>query len=74
MDDGAISNNGNVIGTYVHGIFDNDEFRLELINNLRKKRGLSPMLAEELSTVDKERQYDKLADLFSKTHKDGFDL
>lgn len=74
MDDGAISNNGNVIGTYVHGIFDNDEFRLELINNLRKKRGLSPMLAEELSTVDKERQYDKLADLFWKTHKDGFDL
>ena len=24
------------------------------------------MLAEELSTVDKERQYDKLADLFRK--------
>lgn len=66
VDDGAISNDGNVIGTYVHGIFDNDEFRLELINNLRKKKGLSPILAEELSTVDKERQYDKLADLFRK--------
>lgn len=66
LDDGAISNDGNVIGTYVHGILDNDEFRLELINNLRKKRGLSPILAEELSTVDKERQYDKLADLFRK--------
>lgn len=66
VDDGAISNDGNVIGTYVHGIFDNDEFRLELINNLRKKKGLSPILAEELSAIDKESQYDKLADLFRK--------
>jgi adenosylcobyric acid synthase len=66
VDDGAISNDGNVIGTYVHGIFDNDEFRLELINNLRKKKGLSPIQPEDLSTVNKERQYDKLADLFRK--------
>jgi adenosylcobyric acid synthase len=66
MDDGAVSNDGNVIGSYLHGIFDNDEFRLGLINHLRKKRGLSPILPEELSTVDKERQYDKLAALFRK--------
>jgi adenosylcobyric acid synthase len=65
-DDGAISNNGNVIGTYVHGIFDNDEFRLELINCLRRNKTLSPIQPEDLSKVDKERQYDKLADLFKK--------
>ena len=64
MNDGAVSDDGNVIGSYLHGIFDNDEFRLELINRLRKNKGLSPMLAEELSTVDKEKQYDKLADWF----------
>jgi adenosylcobyric acid synthase len=64
MDDGAVSRDGNVIGSYLHGIFDNDEFRLELINRLRKNRGLSLMLAEELSSVDKEAQYDKLADWF----------
>ncbi len=64
MDDGAVSSDGNTIGTYLHGIFDNDEFRLELINKLRKNKGLSPMLAEELSSVDKERQYDKLANWF----------
>jgi adenosylcobyric acid synthase len=64
MDDGAVSNDGNVIGSYLHGIFDNDEFRLGLINRLRESKGLSPMLAEELSSVDKERQYDKLADWF----------
>ncbi len=64
MDDGAVSNDGNVIGSYLHGIFDNDEFRLGLINHLRKSKGLSPMLSEDLSSVDKERQYDKLADWF----------
>ncbi len=64
MDDGAVSDDGNVIGSYLHGIFDNDEFRLGLINRLRKNKGLSPMLAEELSSVDKEKQYDKLADWF----------
>ena len=64
MDDGAVSSDGNVIGTYLHGIFDNNEFRLELINKLRKNKGLSTMLAEELNSVDKEREYDKLADWF----------
>ncbi len=64
MDDGAISDDGNVIGSYLHGIFDNDEFRLGLINRLRKSKGLSSMLPEELSSVDKEKQYDKLADWF----------
>ena len=69
MDDGAVSDDGNVIGTYVHGIFDNDEFRLELITCLRRKKGLSPIQPEDLSKVDKEKQYDKLADLFRKNMK-----
>ncbi|MCP4252130.1 MAG: cobyric acid synthase CobQ, partial [Candidatus Scalindua sp.] len=64
MDDGAVSDDGNVIGSYLHGIFDNDEFRLGLINRLRNNKGLSSMLPEELSSVDKENQYDKLADWF----------
>ena len=66
MNDGAVSSDGNVIGSYLHGIFDNDEFRLELINRLRESKGLTPMPAEELNTVDKEAEYDKLADWFRK--------
>lgn len=31
---------GSVWGTYLHGIFDNDRFRRDLINSLRMKRGL----------------------------------
>jgi adenosylcobyric acid synthase len=31
---------GNVWGTYIHGIFDNDEFRRLFLNSIREKRGL----------------------------------
>ena len=68
LDDGAISKDGNVIGTYVHGLFDNDEFRLELINKLRRTKGLSPLACNELNNSKKEKeiQYDRLADLVRK--------
>ncbi len=39
--DGAAK--GSVWGTYIHGIFDNDEFRRSLINSLRAKKGLAPL-------------------------------
>ncbi|ODS34660.1 MAG: cobyric acid synthase CobQ [Candidatus Scalindua rubra] len=68
LDDGAISKDGNVIGTYLHGIFDNDEFRLGLINHLRGIKGLIPLLPDELLKAkrEKEKQYDRLADLIRK--------
>lgn len=34
------SKKGNVWGTYLHGIFDNDGFRTALLNSLRVKKGL----------------------------------
>ncbi|MDA8077879.1 MAG: cobyric acid synthase [Nitrospiraceae bacterium] len=39
--DGAI--NRNCWGTYLHGIFDNDLFRREIINTLRRRKGLAPL-------------------------------
>lgn len=41
IDDGAVVFDGKrfVIGTYLHGIFDNDSFRSGLLNYLAKKRG-----------------------------------
>ena len=38
--DGAVSNDGKIWGTYIHGIFDNDGFRIVFLNSLRTKRGL----------------------------------
>ncbi|MCM8531534.1 MAG: cobyric acid synthase [Lentisphaeraceae bacterium] len=31
---------GHVWGTYLHGIFDNDKYRMEFLNKLRKSKGL----------------------------------
>ncbi len=38
--DGAINKGGNVIGTYIHGIFDNPHFRNALLNRIRKAKGI----------------------------------
>jgi len=62
--DGCISANGNVIGTYIHGIFDNDEFRSKLIDYLRLKKGLRPSngCCADFKTI-KELRYNELADI-----------
>jgi adenosylcobyric acid synthase len=64
VQDGAISPDGRVWGTYFHGIFDNDEFRIAFANYLRKEKGLKPMDESENYTFnyDKQRQYDLLAE------------
>ncbi|AUX21424.1 cobyric acid synthase [Sorangium cellulosum] len=37
--DGAQTEDGRVSGTYLHGLLDNDAFRLHLVNTLRGERG-----------------------------------
>jgi len=69
--DGAVSEDGNIFGTYLHGIFDNDAFRRSWLNYLRKRKGLSPLplhrgiRAQEI----KDRDYDLLADAVRKNIK-----
>lgn len=62
--DGCVSFYGNIIGTYIHGIFDNDGFRCKLIQHLRKKKGQtpSPDYPIEFKKI-KEQKYDELADI-----------
>ncbi len=40
IEDGAISKDGKVYGTYLHGIFDNVGFRTNFLNGLRRQKGL----------------------------------
>lgn len=40
VTDGAVSANGRVFGTYLHGIFDNHGFRTAYLNRLRRQKGL----------------------------------
>jgi adenosylcobyric acid synthase len=42
ISDGAVSSDGRVFGTYLHGIFDNDGFRNAFLNRIRKEKGLRP--------------------------------
>lgn len=37
------SMNGNCWGTYIHGLFENDELRRAVINSVRIKKGLEPL-------------------------------
>jgi adenosylcobyric acid synthase len=62
--DGCVSANGNVIGTYIHGIFDNDEFRSGLINYLRLKKGLKSSDGCHVNSKSiKEHRYNELSDI-----------
>lgn len=55
---------GNVMGSYLHGIFDEEEFRRGLLEILCKKKGIAFEIEEGMSYQEyKERQYDKLADV-----------
>ncbi len=57
--DGAISSDRRIFGTYIHGIFDNDEFRNNFLNRARKNKG-APELAVRKG-LNLEQEYDKLA-------------
>lgn len=60
--DGAIGNG--VWGTYLHGIFDNDEFRRDLINGLRKRKAMPPHESGIVSYAAlKDAAIDRLANL-----------
>jgi len=45
ISDGAVSPDGRVFGTYLHGIFDNDGFRNAFLNRLRLEKGMPPQSA-----------------------------
>ena len=60
VEDGCVSENGRVFGTYLHGIFDNPGFREAYLNRIRLAKGL-PL---RTGTSDESRQdpFDRLAD------------
>ena len=59
--DGAISEDGRIIGTYLHGLFDNYEFRCAFLDNLRRQKGLPSLTRQAL--LNRQQQYDKLAEI-----------
>lgn len=64
--DGAVSPDGRVFGSYIHGIFDNRSFTRGLINGVRQSKGLQTLEGDVMDfRAFKEQEYDKLADMMS---------
>lgn len=61
--DGACSADGRVFGTYLHGIFDNPNVMLAMMNEIRGKKGLPALQATDLPVSRRQHKYDQLADL-----------
>ena len=62
--------NGNVSGTYVHGILDGDAVAGALVRALAERKGVDPALLGKVSgEAHKQRQYDLLADTI-RSHMD----
>lgn len=60
--DGAVDSTGNIMGTYIHGIFDGVSFREHIVNLLREKKNIELKKSEIYENI-RERELDKLADL-----------
>ncbi len=64
---GLCNEQGNVIGTYLHGFLDNDPIREAFLNFVRQKRNL-PQPEEKFSYREfRSRQLDRLADLITQS-------
>jgi adenosylcobyric acid synthase len=59
--DGAVSASGRVFGTYVHGFFDNDDFRHAFIRGARAAVQLAPTSAFVRVSEEREAHIDRLA-------------
>ncbi len=66
QDVGLGDADGRVWGTYLHGVFDSDEFRRWFIDRLRVHRGLPP-LGKVSARYDIEPALDRLADVVRKS-------
>lgn len=61
--EGLEREDGLVLGTYLHGLFDNEKLTAALLERLAEKKGISLETTMESQEAYKQRQYDKLADL-----------
>lgn len=50
----------NILGTYLHGIFDNEEVTRNILNKIREKKGLEQQGAGMTFDEYREREFDKL--------------
>ena len=61
--EGTANEAGNVFGTYIHGVFDNDVFRRSVLNAVRRSKGLEPLANMRNVMAEKQQAYEHLADV-----------
>lgn len=61
LKDGAVNKAGNCFGSYLHGLFDNNNFRRKLLNLLRKNKNLAQAKTYNYQ-AEIEKNLDRLAD------------
>ena len=66
LSDGCSIRNGQVWGTYLHGLFDNDEFRRDFLNDLRIRKGYATSSTTSSTKLVREEVFDRLANLIRK--------
>ena len=58
--DGCLSDDGLILGTYIHGLFHKDAFRRAILGNLARRKGL---VLPPSAPFNRQAEYDKLAAL-----------
>jgi len=70
QDDGAVSSNGIVMGTYLHGLFDNENFRAAFLDFLRRRKREPNGTNEPCGLA--ETEFDPIAPAGDALESDGF--
>lgn len=61
VDDGAAARDGRIIGTYLHGLFDADDFRHAFLRAARACRGLAPPRKVAYVAAGRDSRINRLA-------------
>jgi len=62
--DGAVRDDGLVWGTYIHGVFDESEFRRDWLNRARRRKSLPPLpgIVSRVTSARLQNELDRWAD------------
>ena len=62
--DGVCNREGNVLGSYLHGLFDDGQFFSALASHVRKSKGINETPRNALTMDEfREREFDRIADI-----------
>ena len=64
IEDGAVSHDGRIFGTYLHGLFENSRFREIYLNSIRLEKGMP--LRRGTQKQPQNDPFDQLAEQFEK--------